>query len=88
MSERSRWQDVLTAHLHDQQPLTSEEVNQIRVHGVAPVSDFEQRLTGKWWHSSFPPFPEGWTEDGRSTVEVGEVDDIPQDAVSRTTDSR
>jgi len=83
MSERSRWQDVLNAHLHDQQPLTAGEVDSIIRNDVASVADFEERLPDRWWHDSFDPFPEGWTDeddigvDACSGVSVVNARDIP-----------
>jgi hypothetical protein len=63
MSERSHWRTVRTQHLVDQQPLDREQVENIVRFVDGKVEDYEERLPGCFWHSTFPPFPEGWTEE-------------------------
>lgn len=65
MSDRAYWRDVVTQHLVDQQPLTREQVENIVRFVDGKVEDYEERLPNQFWHSSFPPFPEGWEEDMR-----------------------
>ena len=64
MSERIHWRTVRTQHLVDQQPLSREQVENIVRFVDGKVEDYEERLPGHFWHSTFPPFPEGWTEEG------------------------
>jgi len=63
MSDRAYWRDVVTQHLVDQQPLTREQVESIHEADVHNRHEFEERMPGKFWHESFPPFPEESPEE-------------------------
>jgi hypothetical protein len=58
-------------------------VDSIIRNDVASVADFEERLPDRWWHDSFDPFPEGWTDeddigvDAEAGVSVVNARDIP-----------
>ena len=54
------WRDVRTTHLVSQVPLTRDQVDGILSEGFGKEKDYEERMPGMFWHSSFPPFPEGW----------------------------
>lgn len=84
--------DTLNQHLVDGESLTESEVDDIVAAGVAPKSDFEERLPLCWWHNSFEPFPEGWTEEDQAAIEEERMEEpfvlfhcpsglVPQDNV-------
>lgn len=58
IKEVGYWVDVRTNHLVTQEPLSKEQVDGIIRAGYGKEKDYEERLPGKFWHSSFPPFPE------------------------------
>jgi hypothetical protein len=59
---RSYLRDLLTQHLVDQRPLTRDQVEAIHEADIRNRHEFEERLPGRFWHESFPPFPEDWIE--------------------------